>query len=85
MSEKEYHKCNREQGLCPSLRDRTKSLGDRGAGFFALQVLDLSQMVGQASITLKGVIYKTDAKDRGLALNLCPFCGERIDWFRNNE
>lgn len=26
-----------------------------------------------------GVAYKTSAKDGGLMLNNCPFCGEKID------
>jgi hypothetical protein len=32
-----------------------------------------------------GVIYKETAKDRGLALNYRPFCGEKADWFREEK
>ena len=28
--------------------------------------------------TLKGVVYAREAKDAGLLLNFCPWCGEKI-------
>jgi hypothetical protein len=34
---------------------------------------------------ISGVGYKKDAKDMGVMLNYCPFCGEKIDWFKKKE
>lgn len=34
-------------------------------------------------MSVDGVYYKTSAKDRGLMLNHCPWCGESLEWFKN--
>lgn len=83
MEEKEYHKCNREDGFCNTLRERLKSCNDTGYGMFELQVLDLFEK--EASCRTIGVNYKLTAKDRGVMFNYCPYCGEKIDWFRDGR
>jgi hypothetical protein len=75
-------KCSQENGLCWPMSERCKNAGDTGYGFFTIQCVDLSSKAKQASIVLRGIRYKMTPKDPGLALNVCPFCGERIDWFR---
>jgi hypothetical protein len=35
--------------------------------------------------SLKGIMYKSDHKDRGLMLNYCPICGSKIDWWREEN
>jgi hypothetical protein len=65
---------------------RVKFPGEKGYGFFALMVIEHSSLEKkQAHEELKGVIYKSDPKDHGLMMNFCPFCGAKIDWFRNEN
>lgn len=81
MEEKGYHKCNREQGCCKSLHDRTAEVGSHVKGF--VYVSSLSDDF--KTVKLLGVMYKESATDRGIMLNHCPFCGEKIDWFRDGR
>lgn len=86
MEENEYHKCNKEQGFCPTLRARVKSSGEPGYGMFKLAVLDLFENTGSKNaVRVIGVNYKESAKDRGVMFNYCPYCGEKIDWFREGR
>jgi hypothetical protein len=63
-----------------------KFSGGKGCGFFALLAMNRSDPgEKQARGKLNGAIYKPNAKDPGLAVNFCPFCGSRIDWFRENR
>jgi hypothetical protein len=67
------------------MEQRIKFPGEKGYGIFALMVIDRSDMgKKQAQEKLKGIMYKSDAKDHGLMMNFCPFCGSRIDWFRES-
>jgi hypothetical protein len=65
------------------MAQRIKFPREKGCGIFALMVIDDSDLdKRQVREKLKGVFYKKDKNDRGLMLNYCPFCGSRIDWFR---
>ncbi|MDR2095174.1 MAG: hypothetical protein LBP76_06610 [Treponema sp.] len=78
---KEYHKCGNGV-FCNTLDKRIKYPGSGGYGLFSFLVLRYDEGMMERCI---GVIYKETAKDRGIALNYCPFCGEKIDWFREEE
>ncbi|MBK9309156.1 MAG: hypothetical protein IPN12_00145 [Rhodocyclaceae bacterium] len=62
-------KCD-DSGLCSHLRSRVV---ESGAGFYKVEQVQRSEVVTIA------VLYKKDAKDRGLMLNICPWCEARID------
>jgi len=62
-------KCD-DSGLCKHLRQR---LVESGAGFYKIE-----QVQRQEVVTI-GVLYKTSTEDRGLMLNICPWCEARID------
>jgi hypothetical protein len=65
---------------------RVKFPGEKGYGFFALMLPDSSDPEKKRlRETLEGVIYKSDAKDHGFAMAFCPFCGSKIDWFRERH
>ena len=81
MAEKEYHKCNREQGMCGLLHDITAAVGSHVKGFVYVSALSADFKTKK----LLGVMYKESAQDRGVMLNHCPFCGEKIDWFRDGR
>ena len=81
----EYKKCSKEYGFCETLSARVREAGSNSKGFVAMQTLNLSSKVGSPQIKTIGVMYKTSKSDRGLMLNECPWCGEKIDWFRDKE
>ncbi len=56
--------CN-EHTLCSHISER---LTEAGAGFYKLEQVQNSRIV------LIGVVYKRSKNDRGLMLNVCPFC-----------
>lgn len=62
-------KCD-DSGLCKHLRQR---LVESGAGFYKIEQVQRQEVVTIA------VLYKTNTKDRGLMLNICPWCEARID------
>lgn len=67
-------------GCCDHLEKR---LVDGGKGFKALHTL---KMGDQSSVTrFLGVAYKTSAKDRGLLLNVCPWCGGKPGYFERDK
>jgi hypothetical protein len=79
---KEYFKCGNRK-LCEALLGRVKVPGSGGYGLFAKYVILENDLLEPQVIThLVGVSYKTGVKDKGVMLNFCPFCGEKIDWFR---
>ena len=63
--------CTRDQ-LCWVLRDRVVM---HGRGLRRIEGLDLNSKVGHPTTKLLGVAYAASAKDRGLLLNFCPWCG----------
>ncbi|MFA5518832.1 MAG: hypothetical protein WDA74_06195 [Spirochaetota bacterium] len=80
------HKCNKETGFCDPLLDRLEVNGYRGKGFSRVLIVtreDLYKAVCEPAVV--GIKYTIGAKDRGLMLNYCPFCGTELDWFRKTE
>jgi len=69
--------CNKD-GCCTHLAER---LGDGGKGFKALHTVKRDSNVAR----FLGVVYKTSAKDNGLLLNWCPFCGGQPGYFERTE
>ncbi len=69
-------KCNKD-GCCNHLAER---LGDGGKGFKALYTVRRDSNVTR----FLGVAYKTSAKDNGLLLNRCPFCGGQPGYFERD-
>lgn len=78
MSDKEVKKCNKESGFCEIMQDRVESSGTSGKGLKTLTVMN--GKTGKMSVD--GIFYKTSAKDNGLMLNNCPWCGESLEWFK---
>jgi uncharacterized CHY-type Zn-finger protein len=62
-------KCD-DTDLCKHLRQR---LVESGAGFYKIEQVQRQEVVTIA------VLYKTNTNDRGLMLNICPWCEARID------
>jgi hypothetical protein len=83
-TEEKWHPCSQEQGFCSPMMKRLKFPGEKGYGFFAFIVIDPPNGK-QTWEKLKGVMYKSETKDHGMMLNYCPFCGARIDWFREDR
>lgn len=71
-------KCDKD-GVCEHL---SKRLGDGGKGFKALHTLKMGDPT--ATQRFLGVAYKTNAKDNGLLLNWCPWCGGRPGYFERD-
>lgn len=69
-------RCN-ESECCKPLAER---LGD-GKGFNALFTFNDDEKKQR----FLGVAYKRSAKDRGLLLNWCPFCGGTPGYFKREE
>jgi hypothetical protein len=67
------------------MAQRVKFPGERGYGFFTLMVIEYSDREkNRAQEKLKGVMYRSNKNDNGLMMNFCPFCGSKIDWFRES-
>lgn len=60
--------CNEHQ-LCSHLSAR---LTETGAGLYKMEQVQNSRIV------LVGVLYKRSKNDRGLLLNVCPFCDAKL-------
>lgn len=60
--------CN-EYSLCSHLSAR---ITEQGAGFYKMEQVQNSRIV------LIGVLYKRSKNDRGLMLNVCPFCEAKL-------
>jgi len=65
----EFKKCNKD-GCCKFLAER---LTDTGKGFHSIDTIILTEE--PPTMHFRGIAYKTGAKDKGLMLNWCPFCG----------
>jgi hypothetical protein len=69
-------KCGKT-GMCVHLQDRVILGLGGGAGLHSMQTINLTT----GKTTFAGVCYKTNAKDFGILINHCPFCGKRPgDW-----
>lgn len=60
--------CN-EHTLCSHISSR---ITETGAGFYKLEQVQNSRTV------LVGIVYKRSKNDRGLLLNVCPFCAAKL-------
>lgn len=74
-------KCD-EDGCCEFLLSRLEEFHKRG--FVAIHVLKMDGKVGHAKTNFRGVAYKQTAKDRGIMLNWCPFCGGHPGTFKRD-
>jgi hypothetical protein len=81
---KRNEKCKKGK-LCGDLACLVRPFEKNARGFVLVSQIKISQL-NKKQIGLKdhinGVGYKADARDNGVMLNYCPFCGEKIDWFR---
>lgn len=69
-------------GMCDSLLDRCV---DGGKGFVAQHTMDVGDENANChGFAFLGVAYKKSAKDNGLMLNLCPFCGGMPGYFKRD-
>lgn len=72
---KKVSKCVFGKGYCPTMDERLEpSDGLRGRGFLVLNIMNFIHGTSQVF----GVVYKASAKDRGVILNFCPFCGAQM-------
>jgi hypothetical protein len=75
--------------LCDDLAKRAYPYEKNARGFVAVRHITIKQMserqIGLDDSVVSGIGYKETAKDKGVMLNYCPFCGEKIDWFREKE
>jgi len=61
--------------LCDSLQERVQFGDDKyKKGFGALILTDMTTCFQYFA----GVVYRKDAKDNGLVINFCPWCGEKL-------
>ncbi len=61
---------------CQPLEDRLEpDANARRKGFVVMVLMNMTT----GDTRKVGVAYKTSAKDPGLMLNVCPFCGAEID------
>lgn len=66
-----------EQPFCTRLYERlseSPNAGQRGL----TAILLASRSTGETR--LAGVAYKKDRRDVGLMINVCPFCGQSLEW-----
>lgn len=76
MTGAEYKPCDpSSRRLCKTLHDRTHAMANaRRAGIHVLQLMNMET----GTFRTLGPVFRTSAKDRGLVLNFCPWCG--ADW-----
>lgn len=76
---RKYKKCDKNK-CCEALTNRLEDYGKKG--FFAVNTIGLYDKADSVSWKFRGVAYKTSAKDKGLMLNWCPFCGGQPGHFK---
>lgn len=77
MTEETRKRCAETPGdYCAALTDRLEA--DANARRKGLVLMVLTNFTTGSSRVV-GVSFKTGAKDGGLLLNFCPFCGARIN------
>ena len=59
--------------MCEFLSERVLLGMGGGAGLHTVVTINVNTGVN----TFRGVAYKVAAKDNGLLINFCPFCGKR--------
>ena len=72
LTENDFGRCGGKNGdYCASLQSR---LGDQHSkGLVLIEVMNLKKHT-----TWAFAAYKQTAKDRGVVLNFCPFCGKGL-------
>lgn len=71
-------KCS-EAGMCQTMLDKVS--GNDGKGLVAFHTANPDTHTDR----FLGVAYKTSAKDRGLMLNVCPWCGGHPGYFQRSS
>jgi len=66
-------KCSKKK-WCKTLADRLQIKNAHGKGLAPFVLMSMTT----GKDTVYGVVYKTDAKDDGVLLNVCPWCAEKI-------
>jgi hypothetical protein len=63
--------------VCPTLAERLDEPNARRKGFSRLEVVDILGFLSGSDRKARaiGVVFHTSAKDQGLILNFCPWCG----------
>lgn len=67
---------------CPTMDFHLAPEANHGKGFVVCVLTDMSPEAmksGDLKHYVAGVVYKQAAKDRGLFINQCPWCGSRLD------
>jgi hypothetical protein len=67
-------KC-RQGKWCSSMADRLDEVNSTTKGISELVLMNLRTGKDEKPI---GIVFKKRAADRGLMLNYCPWCGERV-------
>lgn len=67
--------CSKD-GWCPAMSARLND--SSGAGMSVLNLMNFK--TGEESIG--GVLFKRDRRDRGIMLNVCPWCAAPIMWIK---
>jgi len=80
----EYRPCD-ETGMCPALHARTDDPASTRRGFRAIHTVDPTALVGNVTTRFLGVAYHYEARDRGLLINRCPWCGGHPGYWRPRE
>lgn len=74
-------KCSKKE-WCLSMERALEPLANsHKKGFSTLVITHLP--TGKTRVA--GVVYKKAPNDRGIMLNLCPWCGEKILWEKDTE
>lgn len=74
-------KCSKENGFCKTLEERLEMACHHGKGLIPVSVIR-GLDTPKHEIECIGVKYATSSKDKGVMLNFCPFCGEKIAWYK---
>jgi hypothetical protein len=71
-------RCSKE-AWCPAMSERLNE-GER-AGFSVLTLMNFKS--GEARVG--GVLFKRSRRDRGIMLNVCPWCASAIFWIGRDK
>ena len=70
---KKFKKCSKK-AFCSSLVKRLQEPNARKKGLVPIQVMNMKT----TEMSIIGVAYKMDARDKGVMINYCPWCGEKV-------
>lgn len=77
----ETKRCDKN-GMCQFLEER---LTDGGKGFHAIHTINMDPTTESPRMQWRGVSYHERAKDRGLLINFCPWCGGKPGDMANRD